>query len=70
MSKWHKKLLRTDFVFDLLLISLDNVIFLCVTQDELCGIVDVPDPDHMNGAARREARQLAEQQKFDEDHYV
>ena len=39
-------------------------------QEELCGIVDVPDPDKLSVNERRELRIQAENEKFDEDHYV
>ena len=46
------------------------VLFELTLQDELCGIVDVPQPDSMTMVARREARQQTELLKFDEGHYM
>ena len=46
------------------------MLFELTLQDELCGIVDVPQPDSMTMAARREARQQTELLKFDEGHYM
>ena len=43
---------------------------ICNYQEELCGIVDVPNPDKLSVSERRDLRIKAENKKFDEDHYV
>lgn len=39
-------------------------------QDEVVGVVDLINPDQCTMSERREKRQAAEQEKFDEDHYL
>ncbi|XP_033102345.1 protein SHQ1 homolog [Anneissia japonica] len=39
-------------------------------QEELCGIVDVKDPDNTTPAVRKKGRIEDEDEKFDEDHYL
>lgn len=39
-------------------------------QDEVVEIVDLKDPDHCSMSDRREKRMAAENNKFDEDHYI
>lgn len=39
-------------------------------QEELCSIVDVPDPDGMTAKERREGRKQEEEDKFDDEHYL
>jgi hypothetical protein len=39
-------------------------------EQEMCEIIQVPDPDGMLPEQRREARILSENLKFDEEHYM
>lgn len=41
-----------------------------VLQEDLVGIVDCPEPDKLTMSERRSKRLEAENEKFDEDHYL